>query len=490
VVSDLRKGRPPFEGGRPYKQQIHERDSKNSCSFILLTITSMLKQTTLLFLFFGLVISAFAQDKTAKITELMDAYDKKKEFNGSLLVYDHGKELFNNSYGYKNIAAKEFNNENSIYQIGSVTKQFTATIILKLVEKKQLKLTDKLSKFYPGYPKSDSITIHQLLSHTSGIYNYTNDEIFMTSEAVKPADEKKILALFKDKPLDFSPGTNWKYSNSGYMLLGYIIQKVTKKPYEQLVREWIFSPLQMTHSGFDFTHLKDPMKATGYFSIDENKGEVAGIVDSTVSFSAGAIYSTTYDLLKWHLGLLNNSIINRSTLELAFTPVKNKYGYGWGIDSIDGKRITKHSGGIFGFTSNFARVEADDICIIMINNVGNPKLKEITENILSILYNKPYQLPASAQTKTAIKVSEEVLKKYVGTYEVVPQFQIAITLDSGQIFAQASNQPKFELFAQKDNYFFLKAIEAAVEFVSNEKGEVEKLILHQGGRKTPAQKIK
>lgn len=296
-----------------------------------------------------------------------------------------------------------------------------------------------------------------------------------------------MLALFKDKPLDFSPGTRWSYSNSGYMLLGYIIQKVTQKPYEEVVHETIFKPLGMTHTGFDFVRLKNHEKATGYFVISETSTVPSTLVDSTVSFAAGAIYSTTGDLLKWHSGILNNKIVQRSSIEKAFTPYKNNYGYGWGINKIADKQITTHSGGIFGFNANLARIEQDDVCVLLLNNVGNPKLSEITQKIFDVLYDKPYTLP---EIKKEVSVSEDILKKYVGTYEVVPAFQIVVTVENGRLVAQATGQPKFELFAQKDNYFFLKAVEAEVEFANDEKGIPSQLFLYQGGRKTPAKKLK
>ena len=161
--------------------------------------------------------------------------------------------------------------KNSIFQIGSITKQFTATVILKLQEENKLKVTDKLSQYFPDYPKGDSITIEQLLTHTSGIYSYTSDHVFMQHEVSKPADRQKMMALFKDKPLQFSPGTKWEYSNSAYSLLGYIIEDVAKMPYEQAVRKYIFSPVKMDHSGFDFTHLANINKATGYFRLTNEK---------------------------------------------------------------------------------------------------------------------------------------------------------------------------------------------------------------------------
>ena len=445
-----------------------------------------MKKTLLSLLLSFISIGLFGQTKEQKLDELLSAYHKLNSFNGTALVSERGKILLNKGYGYKNVENKESNESETIFQIGSITKQFTSTVILKLEEEGKLLLTDKISKYFPDFPDGNRITVYNLLTHTSGIFNYTNDGEFMKSEALKPTTESKIIALFKDKKLDFEPNSKYNYSNSNYMLLGYIIQKVTGKPYENVVREYIFNPLQMTKSGFDFVRLNDPNKATGYFAIGENITQKSTLVDSSVSFAAGAIYTTSGDLFKWHSGLLSNKIVKRETIEKAFTPFKSKYGLGWNIDSLNGKKVLAHGGGIFGFNANFVRIEQDDISIVLLNNVGNPKLSDITKDIFSILYDKPYKIP---KVKKEIKVDEEILKKYIGTYEIVPQFKINVTVESGTLQAQATGQPKFELFAEKDNYFFVKVVEAEVEFVNNEKGETELLYLYQGGKKIPAKKV-
>src|SRR6188768_1977411 len=277
-----------------------------------------------IFLFLSLLwigYFSFAQQGD-KLDTLISAYTKLHKFNGAALVAKNGVILLKKGYGYRNAENKVANNEQTIFQLGSVTKQFTSAVILKLQEEKKLSVSDKLSKYFPDYPKGDSITIEHLLTHTSGIYNYTNDANFMTNEITKPASREKIMALFKDKPLDFSPGTSWNYSNSGYSLLGYIIEAVTKKPYYQAVRKYIFTPLQMTHSGFDFTHLKNNEKATGYFKLNDKEAVTSPIVDSTVAYSAGAIYSTIGDLYLWHKALQKNSVLSKAQQEKAYTPVK------------------------------------------------------------------------------------------------------------------------------------------------------------------------
>jgi CubicO group peptidase (beta-lactamase class C family) len=428
-----------------------------------------------------------AQKASVEIDTIVSTYQKLKKFNGAVLVAKNGTVLLNKGYGYRNVAGNVPNDEQTIFQLGSITKQFTAAIILKLQQENKLNVQDKLSKYFPDFPKGDSITIENLLLHTSGIYNYTNDEKFMAAEVANPASREKIMALFKDKPLDFSPGTAWNYSNSGYSLLGYIIEITTKKPYEQVVRNYIFNPLQMNHSGFDFTHLKNPKKAIGYFALNDKDSIEAPIVDSTVSYSAGAIYSTTGDLYKWHQALQNYSILTKAQQEKAYTPVKNKYGYGWGIDTIEGKRNVGHGGGIHGFVTNISRVPEDDICIVLLSNASDNSLQDITKSIFSVLYNKPYELP---KRRTVIAVTQEKLKDYIGEYEIRPTLHVVISIKDGELLASPTGQKPNFLYAEKEDFFFLKDIDIEIEFKRNEKKEIDSFILHQNGAKIPCKKIK
>lgn len=422
-----------------------------------------------------------------QLDTLINAYAKLYKFNGSVLVAKKGIVLLNKGYGYRNAADKGGNNEQTIFQLGSITKQFTSAVILKLQEEKKLSVSDKLSKYFPGFPKGDSITIEQLLTHTSGIYNYTNDRNFMTNEVTKPTNRETIMALFENKPLDFSPGTSWSYSNSGYSMLGYIIEEVTKKPYEQAVRKYIFTPLQMTHSGFDFTHLKNNEKATGYFNLNDKETVAAPVVDSTVSFSAGAIYSTTGDLYRWHKALQKNSILSKVQQEKAYTPVKNNYGYGWIIDSTEGKRRVSHGGGIHGFTTNIARVPEDDICVILLSNASNTTLQDITKTIFAILYGKEYELP---KERTAIKLSEEKLKEYEGEYEINKDLHVIISLKNGELIAAPTGQPTTMLYVEKEDFLFIKSPDIQLEFTRNDKKVIDGFILHQNDAKIPCKKIK
>jgi CubicO group peptidase (beta-lactamase class C family) len=450
----------------------------------------MIQKTRLiLFVLLQLAATSFsvcAQSDADKIDELVTAYAKQYKFNGSVLVVNKGKVVFSKGYGFKNAKDTTYNDVNTVYQLGSVTKQFTAAIILQLQEQKKLSVQDKLNKYFPDYPQGDKITIEQLLTHTSGIYNYTNDGGFMSGSATKPSTRENMMALFKDKPLNFEPGSKWSYSNSGYSLLGYIIEKVAGKPYEQVVRERIFLPLNMTHSGFDFTHLVSKDKATGYTVYTEKVKVPAGIVDSSVSYGAGAIYSTVNDLWEWHKGLLSNTVLKAASQDKGYTPVKNHYGYGWGIDTVFGKRVLSHGGGIFGFNTNIARITGDDVCIVLLANM-NTMVDPINKSILAILYNQPYEVP---KEKVVIKVDTAVLQQYVGEYQLAPNFTIAVRLADGILKGKATGQGEFDMYAEKENKFFLKVVDASAEFIKGADGKVEKMIWRQGGRETPAMKIK
>ncbi|MET0244611.1 MAG: serine hydrolase domain-containing protein, partial [Flavitalea sp.] len=370
----------------------------------------MMRNTVLIF---TLLVSfaASAQTEQQKMDELMNAYTSMYKFNGTVLVAKKGKVLFSKGYGYRISKDSAKNTPNTIYQIGSITKQFTSAIILKLQEQRKLNIDDKISKYFPGYPKGDSITIKNLLTHTSGIFNYTENQKFMQATMSKVVSKDSLMAQFRDVPLNFSPGTKYSYSNSGYVLLGLIIEKITGKPYETVIREQIFGPLKMTNSGFDFKNLKSDDKAAGYSIYKQSIKMTAVIADSTTSYSAGAIFSTTGDLLKWHNALQSTKLLSKQSLQQAYAPLLEKYALGWAVDTIFGQQTVMHGGGIFGFNTNIQRLPGDDVVVVLLCNMNIGGLEQISRNLLSIVYERPYEIP---REKTAIRVDENILQQYVG----------------------------------------------------------------------------
>lgn len=429
-----------------------------------------MKRAYLIILALILAKTLLAQNSiTEKLDELMTAYTDVNMFNGSALVEKDGKILLNKGYGYSDSRKKIKNTTGSKYQIYSITKSITATLILKLVAENKLSLTDKLSKYYPSFPMGDSITIENLLTHTSGIYNYNNDFSMPVNS------EKSILQFLQTQPLDFRPGTGWNYSNTGYFLLGFIIQKVTGLPYETAVKKFVFKPLEMVNSGFNYKMLADNKKTTGYTILYNDTSNVAPVYDKNELFSAGGIYSTTGDLYRFHLAMQTNKIINKDLTSRAYTPFRNNYGYGWFIDSVSGKRIISHAGGASGFRSNLIRIPEENLCIILLCNSENSDVTTIKKKILSILFNEPYKLPKK------INISKEKVAKMQGAYSVAPSLTIYVSAKNGRFTARPTMQSETLLLPEKENLFYVDAIDGYIEFKKNNKGGYDTLILTQNG---------
>jgi CubicO group peptidase (beta-lactamase class C family) len=445
-----------------------------------------MKKLTSFFFFFFFCIQIFAQSLEQKMDELLNAYAKQNKLNGTVLVGQKGKVLYQKGFGYKNAEGKIPNDVNSIFQIGSLTKQITAAVIMELVEEKKISLQDKLDQYFPGFINGDKITIEHLLTHTSGIYNYTNDSAIMNRDVTKHYSREEMLTLFKGYPSDFEPGTKWNYSNSAYSLLGYIIEKVEKQPYETVVRRRIFQPLGMTNSGFDFTDLSSSNKTQGYFSLSA-KITAAPIVDSTIAYAAGAVYTTVGDLYKWERSIYTDRVLKPGSWKAVFTPYKNKYGYGWAIDTLFGRQITAHSGGIFGYTSYILRFPKDELAVIIFDNSSSTALGKISRALAAIALNQAYEVPSA---KKEITVDPSILKQYVGEYQLAPNFSITVYLENNALKAQATGQPAFDLFAEKENVFFLKVVEAKIEFIKDDKGIVTEMVLYQNGAQPRGKKIK
>ncbi|MEI7628032.1 MAG: serine hydrolase [Bacteroidota bacterium] len=419
-----------------------------------------------------IILIANAQESIKGIDTLIEKAVKINRFNGTVLVSKNGKIIYEKAYGYQDAEKHILNTPNTIYQIGSTTKEFTAAVILKLAEQHKLSLDDKLSKYFPDYKRGNEITIKHLLTHTSGIYEILRD-YNAVMESTVPRSKERMLSYFINKPLDFAPGTQYSYCNSGYILLGLIIEKITGQSYQHVVREFILKPLKMTHTGFDFEGLNNSDKAVGYTKYTQKIHEASVPWDSTATYSAGSLYSTVEDLYLWHKGLLNYKVYNKSSMEEATTPFLEGYGLGCWIDTLYKKKIVSHGGNILGFTGYFGRIQEDDVVVILLNNIYNHQIESIGLSIFAILYNKPYSY------FDEIKLTPAELEKYVGEYEVNADYKVTISLVGDQLFIQRNNQPSIELFAYQNNSFFQKDDDIRVSF-QKENGIANKIIIKEG----------
>lgn len=428
-----------------------------------------------------------------KLDEYLISANEFHKFNGSALIAQHGKILLQKSYGYKNFERHVLNENNTIYQIGSITKQFTATVILKLQEDGKLSIKDKLSKYFPEFKYAGKITLENLLTHTSGIYNYTNDIGPEDSAIVCNPINKKLVTdiIFQHKP-SFDPGKQFQYSNSNYYLTGLIIEKVSGKSYEENVRDIIFRPLQMSHSLFDFKHSSDTNIATGYQTINDTT-EIEATAwrwDSTVTYAAGAIFSTTGDMYKWAKAIAKMEILSPDSWTDALKPHLQNYGYGWYIDSMYGHKTIAHGGGIPGFTAYMSYFPDDDITIILLTNEGwfNEGLATINSNLSAICFHQPFELFHKIMF---VQLSPQLLKKYIGRYDFDKKHHVYITLenDTLQMEAPQGGLPKSPLFPRDENNFYLKIIDARIEFVKDASGNISGLISHYNGKNEVCKKV-
>jgi CubicO group peptidase (beta-lactamase class C family) len=409
----------------------------------------------------------------------------------AILVAKDGKVIYKNGFGYADIENKVLTSPETKFRIGSVTKQFTAAAILKLQEQGLLKVSDKLSKFFPDFPGGDEVSIHHLLTHTSGIHSYTGKADFY-SKVISPVSSDSLIAWFKNDPYDFKPGEEFRYNNSGYFLLGCIIEKITGKSYDSYLKETFFIPLHMNNTGVHTSALSLEKEAKGYMKKGKTY-EKALNWDMSWAGGAGALYSTVEDLYLWNEAVFKGKILNDNSMKAAFTPVvlnngkvaeSMKYGYGWIMSDYRGMPQISHSGGLHGFISQLARFPQENLSIVMLTNVlpANPDYASIAEFCLWSKMDK--QLSYSAKTSAG-----KNMKEYEGRYDFSNGAVMTITAEDGQLFAQLSNQAKFPIFLSAEDEFFWKVVEAKIKFIRNVKGEVEYGEFTQNGNKINAQKL-
>jgi CubicO group peptidase (beta-lactamase class C family) len=359
--------------------------------------------------------NAFSQQNAQKIDALMKQYHDYGQFNGSVLVAEKGKIIYEKGFGMANMEWAIPNQPDTKFRIGSVTKQFTATLVLQLIEEGKIKLDGKLSDYLPDY-RSDTgakITIHQLLNHTSGIPSYTGRPDFFAEVSRNPYSVTDFVKKFASGDLEFEPGSKFNYNNSGYFLLGAIIEKVTGRSYDTVLKERILDPLRMTNTGYDHTAPILQKRASGYEK--RPAGYVnAAYLDMSLPYAAGSIYSTVDDLYKWERSFYENKILSAESKKMMYTPGLANYGYGLIIaDQPIGKtdqktKVIQHGGGINGFNSLLTRLVDKEQTIILLDNVGLGRYHgNITNSIINILNGQPVEPPKQSIAETLYKTAVE-----------------------------------------------------------------------------------
>ncbi|MFT3866862.1 MAG: serine hydrolase [Nibricoccus sp.] len=423
--------------------------------------------------------------QTAKLDEAVQDLAKDGKFMGSVLVARGNELLLNKGYGWADVEKQISNEPQTKFRLASVTKQFTGAAILLLEDQGKLKIDDPIRKYLPDTPAAwDKITIFHLLTHTSGIPSFTDSPDYQVFKAY-PATPEQLVARFRDKPLEFAPGEKWNYSNSGYVLLGYLLEKVSGVSYAKFVQENIFAPLGMKDSGYDSDAEVIERRAIGYTR--EASGPVkAAYIHMSVPYSAGALYSTTEDLLRWELGLFGGKLLKAESLQKMTTPFKSGYALGVGVSTRDGHKVISHNGGIEGFRTHLSYYPEEKLTIAVLGNLESGAGEKIASKLAELMLGI---VRKSAKDRTEIAVPVEVLQRYVGTYEITHRVKNYIRLEGDRLTTQLTGQKALQLFAETETKFFLKAVDAQLEFVKNDKGEVTHLVMYQNGRETPVQRV-
>jgi CubicO group peptidase (beta-lactamase class C family) len=351
------------------------------------------------------------KDYPALLDKYMQARANANEFTGTVLVAKKGKIIYEKAFG---MADRELNVPNAIqtkFEIGSITKQFTAAAILQLVQAGKICLDDKLNRYFPDFPKADSVTIQMLLTHTSGIKNYTEIPEF-SKICTLPFEKDTMVALIKKQPFDFSPGSQMSYSSSGYYLLGYIIEKVTGKSYSDYVFENVIQKAGLKNTSVNRWDTVLSYRAKGYRKTP-TEWKNAFYISMEGPYSAGAIISTTEDLYQWNNALFSDKILSRDLFTKMTTPYLNHYGYGLIIDTFQNHLRIAHSGGIPGFASSLSRFPSDEVIIAGLSNNENTHIDGIVNSLACIIFDIPLITPYKHK---GIMLDSLQLNRFVGKY--------------------------------------------------------------------------
>ena len=369
-----------------------------------------LRFTRVLFVLSWLVASSastIAADSADRIDALLGKYQELGLFNGSALVADRGQVVLKKGYGLANMEWRIPNTPDTKFRLGSITKQFTATLVMQLVEQGKIDLTASITRYLPDYPArtGDRVTIHHLLNHTSGIVGYTELPGFGETSR-NTYTPTRFLDFFAKQDLLFEPGTKYSYNNSAYFLLGVILEKVTGQTYEQLLSERVFAPAGMKDSGYDSTQPLLSKRAAGYDKRFDGTYANTAFLDMTQPYAAGSLYSTVEDLYRWDQALYEDKLLSAKSKERMFTPGLSNYGYGWVITTRDGVTTIEHGGGINGFNTLITRNPESKRLIVLLNNTGGAPLGPMSVAIRAILDGKEPVMPKQPAAPVLFKTYE------------------------------------------------------------------------------------
>jgi D-alanyl-D-alanine carboxypeptidase len=430
-----------------------------------------------------LVIGALARstntadnDTAGQINQLLTDTFKPDEPGAAVIVVRDGQVILRKGYGMANLELGVPVAPEMVFRLGSITKQFTAVAILMLVDEGRVTLSDDITKFLPSFPThGQAITIERLLTHTAGIKNYTEMPEFPSWwRDDRSLDE--LIGLFKDQPLDFAPGEKWAYSDSGYVLLGAVIEKASGTSYAEFIQQRIFGPLGMAHSYYDATEQVVPGRVAGYARTQAGYAHAA-YLSMTLPYAAGSLAASVDDLARWDAALYTDKLVKQATLKRAFQPAilnhgqPTGYGFGWEIGGYEGHSFSEHNGGINGFSTQMIRLSEDNVYVAILTNCENCRgsLGALAFRIAATAIGKPYHDPP------AIALPAATLAAYEGVYQLNEHTSLTIGRQDDHLVLQAGAARTLEPLSASE--FFIKDALVRIRFVKDASGAVTGLQL-------------
>lgn len=425
----------------------------------------------------------------AKVDAYVKPYVESNNFSGSLLIAKAGKIVLSRGYGMANYELTVPNSSHTRFHLASLSKTFTAVAILILQERGQLRVEDPLTKFIADYLGGNQITLHHLLTHTSGIPNVNNLPGY-DEKSKSQVSLSEIIGMFKEKPLEFIPGSRYRYSNSNYNLLAFIIEKVSGKSYGEFLQENIFRPLDMSETGNDAgTRDLIPNRASGYVPVGMRDVENAPYLNWSIKTGNGSLYSTVDDLYKWDRALYTEKLLKKKTLDKMFTDYGG-FGYGWTVRKHFDRRVTAMTGRSPGFTSSLERFIDDDVCIVVAANTYSGITQSMADDLAAIVFEQKYEA-----LHPSIKIDPSILESYVGRYQFGPDFTynpgatVTVEKNGDQLLMQIAGGGTTYLIPQSETRFVDRLFGGVVSF-PKDRGLAVTYLTWNFGKDFVAQKLK
>jgi D-alanyl-D-alanine carboxypeptidase len=378
------------------------------------------------------------RDELARYAERLMADTYRPDAPGAAVLIARGDDvLFRSARGLADVKTDTPLTADSVFRIGSVSKQFAAAGLLKLVEAGKVSLDDPLTKYVPGFPDGEHITVLELLNHTSGVKNYTSIAAWREGAIDKDLGTAQVIDIFEHVRADFAPGSDWSYSNSGYVLVGAVIEAASGQPWHDYLRDALFQPLGLTHTGYANDPAFAAQQVTGY-SLDDGKVVPARVISMSIPHAAGALVSTIDDLLKWNRALHEGHVLRKPSYARMITPVGKAraahYGFGIELATVQGRTMLEHSGGIFGFESMLEYVQGPDISVVVLqNNDSNDDYKGpdmIARKLAAAALGEPYP------EAKGIPMDVAALRQFEGVYRIDAANARVLRVIDGKLTAQ------------------------------------------------------